>query len=379
MATHVCIVDDEPVSTVTPLVDRSIPSEKIILAYTPEHERTARRIARIVKTNGYIVHYWPLPDTLAAEEHKMAFLNLLEKYNGDELWLNASCGPRHINLAAYEVFRLYNHSIYCVDPKTDLMNWIYPDGKPAKQVGDKLKIHHYLQIFGCSKTGGFSKGIQDKKIRDLVLRWLKLGPKLHQSFSALNYLAKSADNPNLRSDTLNSAQMDDHNLQGLIYELEAINYCQLSRDRRLEFSSEDTRFFANGGWLEEAVATVVRGLRSRYGFLQDDARSVLVERNTDTGVIKNEIDVCFLANNKLHLIECKTKKFARGEGNQVLYKLDSLVDILGGLHARGMVISLLPLSKADWRRANDLNIEVIQADQFSQLEEKLAAWVEGAL
>ena len=81
--------------------------------------------------------------------------------------------------------------------------------------------------------------------------------------------------------------------------------------------------------------------------------------------------------NRLYLIECKTRNFSRDEkiGQDTLYKLDSLLPDLGGLNARGMLVSYRQLDSATRKRANDNKIKVVEASQLQGLENQIRTWI----
>mgnify|MGYP001308196170 CR=1 FL=1 len=377
MLCHVCILDENPIPLITPLVDPSIPSDGVIFAYQKQHTDSLTHLKQQMKGRGLVVHEWALPDSALVSEHKLSFLELIEQFADHELWLNASSGDRHINLAAYEVFRLYTYSVFCLDPKTDVVSWIYPDNRALREVSDTIKVKHYLEAYGAREVTHIShKGIASAEL-EMTLGWVKHNHDYQRAIRSLNFLASSANNEKLTSDRLNFEQLSSKALNWIIEDLGKLGYCELRKDR-LIFKNEQYRFFANGGWLENYVFGLVRKLRKSLPTLQDDAYSVEVERVVSGGTIRNELDVAFLANNRLHIIECKTKHFAYGEGNALIYKLDSLVDTLGGLHARGMVVSYLPITKSEKRRAKDLGIEVIDFDNIQSLESRLMNWIKSS-
>ncbi len=84
-----------------------------------------------------------------------------------------------------------------------------------------------------------------------------------------------------------------------------------------------------------------------------------------------------VANNKLHIIECKTKGM-RDDGDDTLYKLESLRDLLGGLQSRAMLVSFRPLRHHDIVRAQDLGLAIIGPEQLCDLRQHLTAWLEQA-
>lgn len=374
MTTHVCLLDSSPIPAITPLIDKDVAPESVVFVFTANFKETADRVSDQMKCRGIKVHSLVLPESKNAEEHKFSFMKLLDELEDDDVVLNASCGQRYVNLAAYEVFRLYNKSIFCVDQETDVINWIFPDGKKAVEISDSIKIRHYLAAYGALQQGGIKCPSVTTNVFGVCEEWATNGRTYQYAMRALNYLAKSAEVEELTSESLSSKQRSDDILNRLIDSLEELDYCERVGDK-LKFSSEEARFFANGGWLENYVFAIVRRLRSRYQQIQDDGISIEVERHHKQGVIKNELDVGILSNNRLHLIECKTKKFLPGEGNSVIYKIDSLVELLGGVEAKGMIVSYLPLAKHEKVRARDLGVEVIDYTAINQLESRLIAWL----
>lgn len=95
----------------------------------------------------------------------------------------------------------------------------------------------------------------------------------------------------------------------------------------------------------------------------------------------NEVDACFMAGNRLHLIECKTKRMA-GKGTaqmttDTMYKLDSISELVG-LGSKAMLVSYRPLNDADKQRAKDLRIRVVEGRKVQELKSELVKWIQGS-
>ena len=151
------------------------------------------------------------------------------------------------------------------------------------------------------------------------------------------------------------------------------------QERCLHFRDEPSRFLANGGWIECHVFDVVRQCKKNIPEIQDIAFGVKVSRVIDGKEVPNEIDVAFLCNNRLHIIECKTQLFKSGKrkqsGANTLYKLDTLAPLLGGLHARAMLVSFMDLPEYDVRRAHDLDIAVCAGRQLLHLKDHILQFI----
>ncbi len=145
----------------------------------------------------------------------------------------------------------------------------------------------------------------------------------------------------------------------------------------MTFKHEEARRFANGEWLESLVHSTVRAIQNELPTIQDHSLGVQVYRKIGEREVRNELDVATIVNNKLHIIECKTKGM-RDDGDDTLYKLESLRDLLGGLQARAMLVSFRPLRHHDLVRAQDLGLAIIGADQLGDLYTHLYDWLKGA-
>ena len=152
------------------------------------------------------------------------------------------------------------------------------------------------------------------------------------------------------------------------------------RGDRLRFPEEGARRYVNGGWLEDHVTTCLEQVRTEFSFIQDMATGLEYVRLNDTTSIKNELDVAFLAGNRLHIIECKTKRFQctltrDAPGADALYKLDAVRQQLGGRQARVLFVSYQPLLHLHRQRAADMGIRLCVGREIHYIAELLREWV----
>lgn len=98
----------------------------------------------------------------------------------------------------------------------------------------------------------------------------------------------------------------------------------------------------------------------------------------DSSTQNNEIDVAFLARNRLFAIECKTARMDNPESlkaNDTLYKLAENCRRIGGLGTQGMLATYRQLSPSELRLAKALNIKVVAGSSLYQLEDRIREWV----
>ena len=199
-----------------------------------------------------------------------------------------------------------------------------------------------------------------------------------KALAKLNYVASKASD---RRDYI--VKLDDSMIKDKVF-LELLDLLLKHEvvkkiDKSVQFVNKEARFFANGGWLEDYVYCVVSDLIDEIPCIQDLSRAVELQRMHKGDSIKNELDVVFLANNRLFLIECKTAKWekssADGKGAHAVYKIDTLKDVLGGIQAEAMIVSYQPLRANDRVRASDLNILTVSNTEIQSLKTIIKGWI----
>jgi len=373
--THICLIGDDPTVNITPLIDRNIPSHRIIVACTSSKYHDFELLAAIVKARGYLVEQWLLPENNSIDELQLSFMQLFERESHikDNTWLNVSNGIREQTLTAYEVARTYKLPIFIVEQERDRLCWLYPEEWPALEITDKIKLSEFLKVYDCSVVDQQNKKGINSQLRELGDVWLNQIDTLTLGLKQLNFLASKAKGEKFTSQYPDQTMKHDKALQRILFDLESYQLIELA-ENSVNFLCEKNRFFANGGWLEEVTYGYVRGLRSELPAIQDDGHSVEISRKIRGKEIHNELDVVALVNNKLHVIECKTKRFNAESSTSTLYKLNSLAERLGGIKARAALVTYYPINEAEWRRAEELDITIICGRQLCQLKSHLRDW-----
>jgi len=182
MVTHVCLLGDDPTANITPIIDKNIQSDRLIIAHETYQEKEVKALTLIAQTRGCKVDNWVLPTTFLTEEIKLSFLELFEKESKStqEIWLNASNGSKHQLLSAYEMARENNYPIFIVEPKYDALCWLYPEKRPLTPVTDQVKLHEFFELNGCSLVSQKNKEGISATFRELGTSWLSKADKLQK-------------------------------------------------------------------------------------------------------------------------------------------------------------------------------------------------------
>jgi len=363
--THLCLVSDQPTPNITPLLDSTFKPSKVILLTSPEKQVQAERLKQVIQSSGICVAIRPIDDAMDVEHIRSRVLELLEEHE-DGIALNATGGTKPMSIAAYEVFRGLDLPIFYVHPEKDRVIWMHPDNRPAFDIEDRIHLPQFLQAHGV-QSESMNRTAMSTQLRQLTSILIRDIDHFTKALGTLNYLAYQATS-SLQADLPNDKRawkplrdlLDLFASEGL---LEVAGHT-------VRFRDDEARFFVNGGWLEHHVFSGVQKIRTGNAHIHDLAQGLEVVR----GEVRNELDVAFLCDNRLHLIECKTKQFKQG-GSDVVYKLDALTDALGGLRARSMLVSFQTLGKADRNRARQAGILVCEGRNIQRLDEVIRHWI----
>lgn len=379
--THLCLVSAQATPNLTPALDPATAPARVILLVSPDMARRADWLTRVLQPRGIRVERWTIDDAWDIEHLERRVLDVLERELMAEepvsIALNATGGTKPMSIAAYEAFRAYDLPIFYVHPQRDRLIWMHPQGQGATDLDNRVRLEAFLLAYGARVEGCRRSGVSDPLAE--LTGWLVGGvARYGKALGTLNWLAREATE-GLISPELHSHQLRDQRLQLLIDRFAAAGVVE-PRGRHLHFPDEAARFYVNGGWLEEHVFDVLQALRPQLSSIQDLARSVDIVRETlRGGQVPNEIDVACLAENRLYLIECKTRIWggdgADNPGASALYRLDTLTDLFGGLQARAMLVSYRNLPPNVLRRAADLGIRTCAGTRLPELAADLRVWL----
>lgn len=378
--THLLLVDEQLISNITPVLDPLFRPEKVVLCFAPEMSSHAARLTWILRETGLKVDDWPIDNSWDIAHLNERLLGFLVEHVGD-VALNASGGTRPMSLAAFGAFRYADKPVYCVHPETDHVVWLHPHEYDSFDLADRVRLPMFFASRDLKLVSAVRQGIYGR-LQGLTATLVKETQRYAKALGILNWYAAAAQNHNKpHSPPLSDNHLNLPELQELLTMFGEQEVLQLNERQRLVFADESARFYVNGGWLEEHVFGVVSRLRTELTTIQDLARNVVVEWDDQGSPVRNELDVAFLANNRLYLIECKTKKFAKkpsadSDIASSLYKLNTLKESFGGIQGKALLVSYRPLKTHAKQRAKELGVDICDENHVSELESFIRRWVE---
>ncbi len=375
ISTHLCLISGQATPNLTPMLDSAFRPKKVIMLITPSMKQGAEWLKDVLLSKNIKTEFWPIDDAWDIENIQERIEELVKAYPND-ICLNATGGTKIMAMAAYFVFYSNNLPVYYLSVRDNKVLWLYhpQNQKDSLTLNPKLTVEILLNAYGFS-VQSLEQDPVNKKDREISEQITNKVEQYQNALRELNRLAFSAKGGDLTSEPIVRDSKELRELINLFAEAEHLNY----EDHYLEFSSEYSRAFVNGGWLEYHLFAKVVKLQSE-GVIQNSAMQVVVQPFKDKGTdnSKNEIDVIFLAKDTLHLIECKTENFQTEKKQQkvdeVLNKLNSLRR-LGGLTTKGMLVSYQPIRQADLERAKTLGITTVESGELEDLLEKIREWI----
>lgn len=368
---HVCLVSSQATPNLTPVVDPDFRPDEVILVTSPDMERQANWLQAAIESFGIRVSIWPVGDPYDVQHLQTRLQALLTTREDHRLALNATGGTKLMAIAAHEVFLANGQPIFYVHPKENRIIWLSPR-KPAVKLSGRLTLPLFLAAHGgrVRRMDRFDTPETGHQLMTTLVRKVDM---YTGALNAFNFYCVSAKE-SLCSVPLKASHLKWQAFLSLVNMFQDAGIVRLEDDR-LHFESRKDHSFAMGGWLEAYVLLVLRGLEQELG-IQDLQQGAQVNWKESS----NELDVAFLAGNRMHIVECKTFRYNQddhpehGPGAHTLYKLDYVKDF-GGIQTKAMLVSFRHLGDADRQRAMDLGIETVEGRELQQLEHRLRLWV----
>ena len=374
--THLCLLGDARIANLTPLLDKETAPEEVVLVFYPAQEAEREDFEQVLSRYGITIIHLPIPSPYNYASTLQEIRKYLNERNDTSIVLNASGGTKAMTLAATDAFREKNLPIFYVEHEIDQLLWLQ-GGEGDFDLQDRISLKNYLLAYGVEVESVVKASAVRKGLKKLTKDILKNIDGYGKALGTLNYLANSPKKENGRYIVkLSSAQQKDENFNLLLQRIAREGVIEIQEDSFI-IADEEIRFFLNGGWLETYFLGVIQELKHELGIREVLQGLIVKKKGTD---ITNEIDIAFLHNNNLFLIECKTSRFAQVEhdespGSEMLYKLDTLGNVLGSCNGRMMLASYREISQYDIQRAKDLQIEICVASELQELSAKIKKWI----
>lgn len=369
---QICLVSAQAAANLLPALDPALKPEQAILLVSKKMQPRATALTAVLREADVQTRSVELDD-----EHDYArlidqMLELASELDGSSVTLNVTGGTKLMALAAQEVALSSDWKVFYVDADTDQVIWL-SDPRTIQPLDQRLRLRHYLAGYGFSIGGRIETPQVNPAHQDLLRTLIAQIGSMTRALAQMNWLAQQAENQGTLRIQLDEHQRDSRSLEVLLRNLADAGLIR-NETNHIVFTGAEDRSLIKGGWLEQVVFQTVARLSVEIG-IRDKACNLEV---TDATGVKNELDVAFLARNRLHVIECKTARMDQPvapKANDTLFKLAEIGRRVGGLNTRRMLVSYRKLGDSERRLARALNIEVVSGVEIQVLEARLRTWV----
>jgi hypothetical protein len=357
-----------------PALDPDLRPQDMVLLVSNKMQPQADALKGVLIKRGISVSCVQLADEHDFESLRTELTSLALERLDARLALNVTGGTKLMALAANSVVAKDSQwEVFYVNADTDEVIVLSPESR-RKVLSTVLGMSDYFRSYGYEPLQRSARGGVDEARVRLMEELVIEVDRLAQPLGQLNWLAEHAKSrPRFRIE-LSTDQQDSRGLDRLLQDFAGAGV--LSIDGPVVcFASETDRAFAQGTWFEEFVARRVGSAKEDLG-IRDHAPNVVVRGRRGE---EHELDVAFMARNRLHVIECKTARMdgpRAAKANDVLFKVAEITRNVGGLGARAMLASYRTLNEYERDLARALNINVVSGADLHRLKERLKAWVQ---
>jgi len=372
MKIHVCLVSEQPLANLLAAMDRLHGCQRAVLAVSPQMAEQAAHQARVLRGYKREVELLHLPSAYDFGTMAAAIEHWLDRAPSEaQIELNATGGTKLMALAAQDVFRRRGLAVFYVrEASGDVV--YFDDCKPGYRLGSVLEMRAFVAAHGGHEV---SRREGNGLVRpDLADFSTELGRQAQRYSTALLDLKRVLS----AMDRLRSRQpckQPSGRLRELLGMLEGRKLLRMDSGGHVHLADEGVFGYLSGGWLEDYTLLSARAV----GGLNDIVASLKVASGaptkgpSDASASRNEMDVAWLADNRLFAVECKTMN-TPAQYNDVIYKA-AFQRWLGGHSTRIGIVGLVRPSALLADRARAARIRLFGLDALPELTAALREWV----
>lgn len=286
-------------------------------------------------------------------------------------YVNLAGGTRYMALSVQHVFSNYQSTFFYIQTHENLIvktifdNSIYDDDDEVIPIRYKMSLGEYFEVHGLTHDLDTPKAlVSDERQAKHMFDMFSKKKLNHNDYKVLEVLREKYRNWKhidiIEVETTTKDTMVP--IPNLSRFLKYIEY-EPAEPGILQHGELD---YLTGGWFEEYVYYLVKSV------LQPDDIAIGVHIDGITEIKhNNELDVCFIKNNQLFVIECKSGINSDSMFNEIVYKVCALKEVLLGLDCNSYIFSLKKDPTGDLKKiAKYMSITFLDYDCLTQ-EEKL--------
>ena len=384
---HICLISDQLIPNYLPI---KIYNPDIVLMIETEYTRTkslGERFRLLIKnnlrfkTNLYSYKkFAPDYDFPALYEYFLDLINDIKTLEADEVTLNVTGGTKLMAIAGFDVLKDICHKVIYTNTMAKSIDIIHAQQKVdfiSIKLESLLNVNEYLNAYGVVINGCNSEKKEWKekaKERKLLTEYMADYFSNNAYFlSVINAKVQNAlENKKLKNPEQKFKDIKNKKQKKFLRKCAANNIIEYDEDKTIKFKTVETTNYLGGFWLEEYVYFLLKDLN-----VDEVQCGVEIEWENKT---LNEIDILAIHNNRLLIIECKTRRYGKenDRDNDTFYKLDSVADDLRGLYGEKWLLSVWKIEERGVRRAISQGIKILSGEDIrpEKLKKAITEWME---
>ena len=257
-----------------------------------------------------------------------------------EYYVNLAGGTRYMALSVQHVFSNYHSTFFYIQTRENLIvktifdNSIFDNDDEIIPIRYKMKLNEYFEVYGLTHDLDTPKPMVAEEQQTQMLFEMFAKRKLSSSdYKIMEVLREKYRNwKYINIDevehTVNDSMIPIPNLSKFL------KYIKFEPSVK-GFLQHGELDYLTGGWFEEYIYQLIK----KNIDPDDIAMGVRIDGCTEIRH-DNELDVCFIKNNQLFVIECKSGISSESMFNEIVYKVSALKEVLLGLDCQSYIFSL---------------------------------------
>ena len=385
---HVCLVSDQAAANLLPVAVPEFKPEKAIFFVTEAMKKNGKadNLKKAFQSLGIAVYEYELSSPFDFEITETEVLDVLAEFNGKafkelNIALNVTGGTKVMAMAAQSIFSLENKAIFYVNTDKSSVLFLSKNKEDNfEMLAKSMTLRAYFTAYGFD-IRELSKKYNAQVTPIFTDFFIRGYSKNNNVVSIINAFATKAKKQRYN---FNEKDADFGSLNQFLFDVSETGFIEFTEDY-IDFQKEENEKFVGGTWLEHYVYQQIKDLEAiddiamsvKYSLPDfDKEKKEFAKENQGK---QNELDLAFIANNKLHIIECKTVKMNENgteeKDDGILYKLETLRNKMG-LMTKGCLVSYLPVSTAVRNRAAEYNVEIIDGINIQSLKTRIKNWID---
>lgn len=274
--------------------------------------------------------------------------NAIDKHA--DYYVNLAGGSRYMALSVQHVFANYQTKFFYIQTHENLIvktifdNSIFDNDDEIIPIKYKMNLDEYFKVYGLSHDLGTPKPLvgSQQQVQQMFGMFAnrKLSSSDYRVMDVLREKYRSWNFINIEEveHTVNDSMIPIPNLSRFL------NYIKFIPSEKGVLQHHELDYLT-GGWFEEYVYYLIKQCVNP----DDIAIGVRIDGCTEIRH-DNELDVCFIKNNQLFVIECKSGISSESMFNEIVYKVSALKEVLLGLDCHSYIFSLKKDPKGDLKK-----------------------------